>query len=91
MHVHFRVLKTGGGLNDRLDRSLNVFGYIDNIIPIPDGDDSIDDDLLSFKVDLDSLGQGLQADQLGNTSRTAVRTMPEMTSSEMLMLPFSSR
>ena len=65
MYVHFRILKTGGGLNDGLDRRLNVFGYIDNIIPIPNGDDGIDDDLLSFKVDLDSLGQGLQADQLG--------------------------
>ena len=32
MYVHFRILKTGGGLNDGLDRRLNVFGYIDDII-----------------------------------------------------------
>ena len=65
MYVHFRILKTGGGLNDGLDRRLNVFGYIDDIIPVPDGDDGIDYDLLPFKVDLDPLGQGLQTDQFG--------------------------
>ena len=93
MYVHFRILKTGGGLNDGLDRRLNVFGYIDDIIPVPDGDDGIDDDLLPFEVDLDPLGQGLQTDQFGKLCpcSTAVRTMPEMTSSEMLILPFSSR
>ena len=65
MDIDLRLLDPGRGLYKRHDLILNRARDGDDIAAIQHIDDDVDNDLFIDELNLDALGHGLEADQLG--------------------------